>query len=116
MYTINWSDNARSLKMEKEERKKKKDEEFESTPLGVKLKITKKTQVLKPKSKLFGPAGKVLIVPAKTKKTIEEVYVPRTLKVNEKKFLSSTLQKIPTDIMDNIFSFLEPPKPTKISF
>lgn len=42
--------------------------------------------------------------------------IPRTLKVNEKKFLSSTLPKIPTDIMDNIFSFLEPPKPTKISF
>ena len=111
MYTIDWKENARSLKREKEERKKKKDEEFESTPLGVKLKITKKTQVLKPKT--FTVWG---IVPA-TKKTIEQwVYVPRTLKVNEKKFLSSTLQKIPTDIMDNIFSFLEPPKPTKISF
>jgi len=41
---------------------------------------------------------------------------PRTLQVKEKKFLSSILPKVPTDIMDNIFSFLEPPKPTKISF
>jgi hypothetical protein len=107
---------TRNKKIEKEKDKKAKDKEFESTRIGVKLKITKKTKVLKPKREMIGPAGKSYIVPAKTEKTITQVYVPATLKVKEKKFLSSTLPKIPTDIMDNIFSFLEPPKPTKISF
>lgn len=106
---------TRNKKIEKEKDKKSKDKEFESTRIGVKLKITKKTEVLKPKREMIF-LGQEYIVPAKTKKTIKQDYVPATLKVKEKKFLSSILPKVPTDIMDNIFSFLEPPKPTKIKF